>query len=242
MRTSPEVDQIQAALVAFHTDLPEVSTDSQGNFKNKFASLIANIKAADPKAAAAGICLVQLMGYDVIDGVVIDTLVTRICHSSGQYIEEAQRLHLPKDDPQGQGSAMTYGRRYNYQGAYGLAAEDDDANAATAARARSGVEAPGPPSSAASPAAASRKRPPPGQPTAPEEPRANGHGELLSETRQHNVIRKIANGAGKTSDADVMHMVRTCLTPERQGVESLAELTKVEAVQVITGLSGGTES
>ena len=41
-------------------------------------------------------------------------------------------LHLPKSDPQGQGSAVTYARRYSYMSVLGLVAdEDDDGNKAS---------------------------------------------------------------------------------------------------------------
>jgi hypothetical protein len=42
------------------------------------------------------------------------------------------RLYLVKDDPQGQGSAVTYARRYSYMSVLGLVADvDDDGNAAS---------------------------------------------------------------------------------------------------------------
>jgi hypothetical protein len=55
-----------------------------------------------------------------------DALTTFLLHSSGQFIEHSMLLHLPKDDPQGQGSALTYARRYSYMAALGLVADDDD--------------------------------------------------------------------------------------------------------------------
>jgi len=133
METSEQTNEIQAALVAFHLEHPDVKKDSQNpHFRNTFASLAANINAADEVAAKHGLCVVQLMDTLSTDDRIYDALTTRICHTSGQWMQATMRLHLPKDDPQGQGSSMTYGRRYNYQGAYGLVAEDDDAEAAVA--------------------------------------------------------------------------------------------------------------
>ena len=41
-------------------------------------------------------------------------------------------MHLVKSDPQSQGSAVTYARRYSYMAALGLVAdEDDDGNSGT---------------------------------------------------------------------------------------------------------------
>jgi ERF superfamily len=129
IRSSEKVELISGALVLFHKDLPSVKKDAENpHFHSRFASLAGNIEAADKKAAECGLCVVQL-GCMTETGE--DGLATRIIHSSGQWMEAVQRLHLPKDDPQGQGSAMTYGRRYNYQGAYGLVAEDDDGESAS---------------------------------------------------------------------------------------------------------------
>ena len=47
-------------------------------------------------------------------------------------------LKPTKADPQGMGSAVTYARRYSYMAIIGLAAEDDDGNAAS----RQGAKAP----------------------------------------------------------------------------------------------------
>jgi hypothetical protein len=53
-------------------------------------------------------------------------------HESGETIRGG-KLHVPasKQDPQGYGSALTYARRYSVMAACGIAAEDDDGNAAT---------------------------------------------------------------------------------------------------------------
>jgi hypothetical protein len=66
------------------------------------------------------------------DGSVFDALRTYLIHESGQFITHVMRLHLPKSDPQGQGSAVTYARRYSYMAVLGLVSDvDDDGNAAS---------------------------------------------------------------------------------------------------------------
>jgi hypothetical protein len=55
-----------------------------------------------------------------------DVLWTMLGHTSGQWIASDMLLHLVKDDPQGQGSAITYARRYSLCSAIGLVADDDD--------------------------------------------------------------------------------------------------------------------
>ncbi len=57
-------------------------------------------------------------------------LVTRVMHSSGQWLEDdGIPLLLDKQNMQGLGSALTYARRYGLMAAVGIAPEDDDGNA-----------------------------------------------------------------------------------------------------------------
>jgi hypothetical protein len=60
---------------------------------------------------------------------------TVIHHASGESLA-CGPLFVPasKQDAQGFGSAMTYARRYSLMAAFGVPAEDDDANAAVASK------------------------------------------------------------------------------------------------------------
>lgn len=58
-------------------------------------------------------------------------LTTRLIHESGEWIEDTATCPLPKRDPQGFGSAMTYLRRYSLAAITGLYQDDDDGNAAS---------------------------------------------------------------------------------------------------------------
>jgi hypothetical protein len=53
-------------------------------------------------------------------------LTTIIMHDSGEWIRATATLTLDKQTPQGQGSAITYMRRYALSAALGIATEDDD--------------------------------------------------------------------------------------------------------------------
>ena len=57
---------------------------------------------------------------------------TVFLHESGESLR-CGKLHVPatKQDPQGYGSALSYARRYSLMAACGIAAEDDDGNAAS---------------------------------------------------------------------------------------------------------------
>lgn len=57
----------------------------------------------------------------------VPALRTRLIHAaSGDSIEDVMLLMVAKDDPQGQGSAITYARRYALMAVLGLVADEDD--------------------------------------------------------------------------------------------------------------------
>jgi hypothetical protein len=54
-------------------------------------------------------------------------LVTKLVHAeSGQWQASLLKMPLPKSDPQGYGSAMTYARRYGLSALVGIVTESDD--------------------------------------------------------------------------------------------------------------------
>ena len=54
-------------------------------------------------------------------------LETRLIHAeSGQWISSVAIIPLPKNDPQGMGSAITYARRYALTAMLGIITEEDD--------------------------------------------------------------------------------------------------------------------
>lgn len=135
-RTHSEgLDQLAAALAKAQAEFGAIpKTETNPFFKSKYADLATVIKTAGPVATRHGLSVAQFLGCDE-NG---DTLTTWLLHESGQFIAETMRLHLSKDDAQGQGSATSYARRYAYMAALGLVAdEDDDGNAAAKTQARS---------------------------------------------------------------------------------------------------------
>jgi hypothetical protein len=96
-------------------------------FKSKYAALEATITAAKPHLKKHGLAVIQ---FPVGRG-----LKTVILHKSGQWLAETADLVIKDETPQGQGSAITYMRRYAYSAALGIATEDDDdGNGATKPR------------------------------------------------------------------------------------------------------------
>lgn len=99
-------------------------------FRSKYADLSEVVEATVPALNASGIGVIQSPGYD---GELV-SIETVLIHESGSSCTGVLRLRPSKTDPQGVGSAITYGRRYSLLAMTGAAPEDDDGNAASSPR------------------------------------------------------------------------------------------------------------
>jgi hypothetical protein len=123
-------------------------------------------------------------------------LVTKLTHAdSGQWQSSLLVMPLPKADPQGYGSALTYGRRYGLSALIGIVTEEDDDGAMAGmdapARARRKKQMPdAAPKSAAHPASPSE---PPAHPVLADLPRLDGIQYSTTQT-QDGKICVIAGG------------------------------------------------
>jgi hypothetical protein len=99
-------------------------------FKSKYADLSEVVEATVPALNANGIGVIQSPGYD---GELV-SIETVLIHEGGSSCTGILRLRPSKTDPQGVGSAITYGRRYSLLAMTGAAPEDDDGNAASGPR------------------------------------------------------------------------------------------------------------
>ena len=129
---SEQLDQLATALASAQAEFTAIpKTETNPFFKSKYAGLPSVVEAASPILTKHGLSVSQHLGCDETG----DTLTTWLLHKSGQFIASTMRLHLSKQDAQGQGSATTYARRYAYMGVLGLVAdEDDDGNRASGGR------------------------------------------------------------------------------------------------------------
>jgi hypothetical protein len=126
---------IAAAFVKAQADFgPALKTNTNPHFKSKYAGLDACVEAVIDALHKHGIALLQRT-HLCESGVTVETI---LIHSSGETLSGGL-LHVPasKQDPQGYGSALTYARRYSLMATCGIAAEDDDGNAASASAPRS---------------------------------------------------------------------------------------------------------
>lgn len=129
MNKSEQIAEIAAALVAAHAEIKGVvKSATNPYFKSKYATLDAVVDTVKPALLKQGIVVVQGV-QDAENGVGIETM---LLHKSGQWLSSTLRLPASKEDAQGYGSAISYGRRYGLMAICGVPAEDDDGNAATA--------------------------------------------------------------------------------------------------------------
>jgi hypothetical protein len=130
MRTSESIKHIAPALLAAQRQITFAAKDSiNPHFKNKYAGLPQVIDAIKGPLNDNGITFIQTPSIPAIDDVRL-VLVTRLLHESGEWIEDTAICPMPKQDPQGLGSAMTYLRRYSLAAICGLYQDDDDGEAA----------------------------------------------------------------------------------------------------------------
>ena len=129
-QTNP-TDKLSAALVKAQSSISCVSKDRKvdaGRFQYSYITLAAVIEHVRKPLTDNGLWFVQLLEADDAGKY---RLVTRLTHSSGQFIEGRTPLMVESSDNQKFGSALSYMRRYSLIAMLGVAPdEDDDANSA----------------------------------------------------------------------------------------------------------------
>jgi hypothetical protein len=127
---SQSLDKLYAALAKAQLEMLPAKTGSNNPFfKSKYADLASIVKASRKALGTNGLAVIQRI---IRNGSAGMTLLTRLCHSSGQWIESSMTVNPPKQDIQSLGSYLTYLRRYTYSAIVGVVAseEDDDGEAA----------------------------------------------------------------------------------------------------------------
>jgi hypothetical protein len=118
MKTSEQLNEIAGALAKAQAAMKNAPLNKVNpHFKSKYADLAGIRDAVTPSLSANGIAVVQ-----GIDG---STVLTRLMHSSGQWVESECAIP-PLQDMQKMGGAITYARRYSLSAICGIAADEDD--------------------------------------------------------------------------------------------------------------------
>ena len=133
MNKSESIAGLAAALAKAQGQMKGAVKDSANPFfKSKYADLASVVEAIRAAFSANGLSYIQTVQSSDLDEVRVETM---ILHSSGEWIScGVLALPVSKNDAQGYGSALTYARRYSLSAAVGVAPEDDDGNAAVAAK------------------------------------------------------------------------------------------------------------
>lgn len=127
MKLSEKFDEILPALHKARSQFVKVKKDRQNtHLKNKYATLDSVLDAITPALTENKLMIMQ-------DSERVESAMrveTTVIHISGQWAKFYFDIPIVKNDPQGVGSAFTYGRRYALAAAFGLSQADDDAQIA----------------------------------------------------------------------------------------------------------------
>lgn len=131
MKTSETICDLAKALTVVQASLAPAKRDSTNPFYNStYADLSSVWESCRDTLAKNGLCVIQGNSVGPANTLIVETI---LMHESGQWVQSELCLPLAKSDPQGVGSAMTYGRRYGLAAIVGIVADvDDDGNAASA--------------------------------------------------------------------------------------------------------------
>ena len=127
---SENITDLAKALLNVQRTVRPITKDAENPFtKSWYASLNSVMDACRDALIENGIWLCQ---YPVpVEQPNTIGLVTKLTHAeSGQWQSSLAIVPLPKTDPQGMGSAMTYARRYALTAMLGMVTEDDDGEGA----------------------------------------------------------------------------------------------------------------
>lgn len=121
MNKSESIKNLAKALLTFHKEVEAIpKTETNPFYKSKYAGLPSILNGIQKPLEVAGLSFAQFPTGT-------NGLTTILMHAeSGEFIESDYTMKPAKDDPQGQGSAITYQRRYALSAILGLSTEDDD--------------------------------------------------------------------------------------------------------------------
>lgn len=131
MNKSESIASLAKSLAVVQASLVPAKKDSTNPFFNStYADLSSVWESCRELLAKNGLSVIQGNSIGANNTVIVETI---LAHESGQWIQSELCMPLSKNNPQGVGSAITYGRRYGLAAIVGIVADDDDdGNAASA--------------------------------------------------------------------------------------------------------------
>lgn len=127
MDASEQINELAAALAKAQGQITPAKYDGQNpHLKNRYTTLAAVWDAIRKPLSDNGLAVVQIVTTEP-DGMY---LMTRLMHSSGQYIQAVYPIAAGDgrgvSAAQAVGSALTYARRYSLTALVGVVSDDDD--------------------------------------------------------------------------------------------------------------------
>lgn len=133
MKTSPEIKNIAAALLAAQKEMPHPKKNAKNpHLRNSFADLNSVMDTTKPHLHKHGLVIFQTLGGEVGDGgTQYATCTTKLVHAeSGEYFEDRQMMQYEAQKglnvPQVFGVMSTYMKRYGWAAVCGINADSDD--------------------------------------------------------------------------------------------------------------------
>ena len=128
--SSADTTALAKALINVQQHLVPAMKDANNPFtRSSYATLNSVMESCRDALLRNGIWLCQYPVPVETPGCI--GLATKLTHAeSGQWQNSVAVVPLPKSDPQGMGSAITYARRYALSAMLGIVTEDDDGEAA----------------------------------------------------------------------------------------------------------------
>ncbi len=127
------LNNLASAFIKAQADMEPLHKDaSNPHLKSKYATLASVQDVCLPAFRKHGIAVFQSVATDWSESGVLVRVICTLYHAeTGENLVTDIGLIPTKADPQGIGSAITYGRRYTLLTAAGIAPEDDDGNEAS---------------------------------------------------------------------------------------------------------------
>lgn len=133
MNQSQDITELSRAMLQVQQGIRPAMKDATNPFtRSNYATLNSVMESCRDALLSQGILFTQLPCPAPVElGAGHIGLETRLIHAeSGQWISSMAVIPLPKNDPQGMGSAITYARRYSLCAMLGIVTEDDDGESA----------------------------------------------------------------------------------------------------------------
>lgn len=125
MRRSDSIAELSKALTAFQKSAPKITKDRTAKMRGyeyNYADLSSIMDKVRGNLADNKLSIIQSPSHSSGEA----TLTTLVAHGSGEWVEDQMQLKIMQDTPQGQGSAITYARRYMLCAMLGIVADDDN--------------------------------------------------------------------------------------------------------------------